>query len=63
MDMLEGYGAHAIRVVPILEEVANYFEKEETGFPRRMSRDKARIVRETIKKIRTSREKPRLTHL
>jgi hypothetical protein len=61
--MLEGYGAHAKRVVSRLEEVANYFEKEETDFPRRMSKDKARIVRETIQKIKRSGKKPQLTHL
>ncbi|MFT7618395.1 MAG: hypothetical protein ACI97A_002038 [Planctomycetota bacterium] len=63
MAMLEGYGAHAKRVLPELEALANYFEKEETDFPRRMSMDKAQIVRDTIKRTKASKAKPKLSHL
>ncbi|WP_146578927.1 DUF6288 domain-containing protein [Neorhodopirellula pilleata] len=63
MKMLESYGAHAQRVIPQLEATANYFEHEEQDFPRNLSRDKARIVRETIQKIKLSTDRPELRSL
>jgi hypothetical protein len=63
MEMLESYGAHGKRVIPQLKDTANYFENEETDFPHKMSLDKARIVRETIKEIEASNDSPKLTHL
>ncbi len=60
MKMLESYGAHAKRVIPQLEAAANYFEKEETDFPKKLSLEKAKSVRETIKKIAASSEMPKL---
>jgi len=63
MKMLEAYGAHARRVIPRLEATADYFENEETDFPPKMSRDKARIVRETIKNIEASSYEPQLLYL
>jgi hypothetical protein len=63
MKMIEGYGAHAKRVIPHLEATANYFENEETDFPPKLSKDKARIVRETIAKIEASGDKPELIPL
>lgn len=60
MQMLESYGAHAQRAIPHLEETAIYFEQREEGFPRRLSLDKAQVVRETIKKIKASEERPEL---
>ena len=63
MKMLEGYGAHAKRVIPQLESAAAYFENEETDFPKQMSRDKARIVRETIRRIEAAKNEPVLIRL
>ena len=63
MNMLESYGAHAARVIPHLEATANYFENEETDFPKKLSRDKARIVREAIKRIAASSDMPKLKAL
>jgi hypothetical protein len=63
MELLETYGAHARRVTDQLEATANYFENEETNFPKKMSQDKARIVRETIRRIEASPNKPELIYL
>ncbi len=63
MTLLEGYGAHAKRVIPQLEAHAKFFENDEPDFPRRLSRGKARLVRETIAKIKASQDEPTLVHL
>lgn len=60
MNMLKKYGAHAQRVIPHLEETARYFDGGELSFPRRLSADKAKIVRATIKEIKASKELPKL---
>jgi len=63
MELLLTYGAHARRVIPRLEEVADYFENEEQDFPHHLSLGKAKLVRETIEKIRDSKEEPELIPL
>ena len=63
MKMLESYGAHAQRVIPQLEATANYFEHEETDFPKNLSRDKANVVRQTIKNLQGATERPALKTL
>lgn len=63
MKMLESYGAHAQRVIPQLEATANYFEHEERDFPKNLSRDKAKVVRETIKNLQASTARPTLQSL
>ena len=63
MEMLTSYGAHAKRVIPSLEATAKYFEKEEEGFPHGLSLEKAKLVRETIKRIKASTDKPKLVFL
>ena len=63
MKMLESYGSHAQKVIPELEQTAEYFENEEEDFPKKLSLNKARIVRITIAKIQASKDKPKLTGL
>ncbi|MCP4888182.1 MAG: acetylesterase [Planctomycetaceae bacterium] len=63
MKMLESYGAHGQRVIPQLEATAKYFENGETDFPRRLSRDKARAVRQSIVNLQAATEKPELIYL
>lgn len=63
LKMLEGYGAHAQRVIPQLDSTANFFEHDEQNFPKKLSRDKARYVREAIERIRASTESPQLMFL
>jgi Family of unknown function (DUF6288)/HEAT repeats len=60
---LEGYGAHAKKVIPKLKEVADYFEGGEAHYPRRLSKEKAQWVRESIERIAASRKKPALRSL
>ena len=60
MNMLKKYGAHAQRVIPHLEKTARYFDGGEADFPRRLSKDKAKIVRDTIKEIKASTNRPKL---
>jgi hypothetical protein len=63
MKMLEAYGAHAQRVIPQLEATAKYFENDEPDFPKRLSLDKATVVREAIKQIKASKERPPLIRI
>ncbi|MCF7957364.1 MAG: DUF6288 domain-containing protein, partial [Phycisphaerae bacterium] len=63
MEMLKTYGSHAKRVTGKLEATAKYFETGEEGFPRSLSRQKAKLVRETIKEIEASTDEPKLTYL
>jgi hypothetical protein len=63
MEMLKSYGSHAKRVIPQLEATAKYFETAEEGFPRNLSRQKAALVRETIKEINASTDEPKLIFL
>ena len=63
MEMLKPYGAHGKRVIDKLEAVAYYFENDEKDFPKRLSLDKAKVVRETIKTIKASTDKPKLIYL
>jgi lysophospholipase L1-like esterase len=60
LALLKPYGAHARRAIPLLESAARYFENEEEDFPRDLSLQKARMVREAIGEIQKSDEKPDL---
>ena len=63
VEMLEKYGAHAQRVIPTLEEHAAFFEAGQPNFPLRLSKDKAKIVRESIARIEATDERPSLISL
>jgi hypothetical protein len=63
LPILLTYGAHAQRVIPQLREAVEYFETSEPNFPKRLSRQKAADVRETIAKIEASTERPELKRL
>jgi hypothetical protein len=63
MKILLLYGTHAKSVIPDLEKLAYYFEKEEKDFPKNLSLQKANSVRETIKAIEASTNAPRLIKL
>ncbi len=60
MKILLSYGAHAKSTTAELERIADYFENHEKNFPRRLSLEKARVVRETIRAIDASDEHPEL---
>ena len=63
MAILLGYGAHAKAVIPELNAIADSFEHEERDFPRHLSLVKAESVRETIRAIEASDERPELVPL
>ena len=63
MKILLGYGAHAKPTVPELRRIADYFENHEKDFPRRLGRQKAEAVRETIRAIEASKEYPELIRI
>jgi hypothetical protein len=63
MKILLSYGAHAKQVIPDLEKLGDYFEKEEKDFPKDLMLMKAKSVRDTIRAIEATTEKPELTHL
>lgn len=63
MKVLLAYGTHAKTMIPELEKIAVYFEKEEKDFPRHLMLQKAQCVRDTIRSIETSTETPKLTRI
>ncbi len=63
MDILVSYGTHAKAVVPELQELANYFEKDEPDFPEELMKQKAKCVRDTIRAIEATTETPELIRL
>jgi hypothetical protein len=63
MKILLGYGAHAKSAIPELKRIADYFENDERDFPRKLSLEKAKVVRETIRAIEYSDEHPELIRI
>ncbi len=63
MEILLTYGAHAKPVIPDLTRIADYFEKDEKGFPKALMLTKTKSVRETIRAIEASTESPELIRL
>jgi len=63
MKILLEYGSHAKAVIPELEKIAHYFEKEEKDFPKNLGLQKANSVRDTIKAIEASTDTPTLIKL
>lgn len=63
LGILQGYGAHAQAFVPDLLATAEFFEHEETDFPKRLSREKAATVRAAVEEIRGAEERPPLIRI
>jgi hypothetical protein len=63
MKVLASYGARAKSVVPALAELAASFEAGEKGFPKNLSLQKAKLVRETIQSIEAASESPELIRI
>jgi len=63
MKILLNYGTQAEAVIPDLEKLAHYFEKEEKDFPKNLGLQKANSLRDTIKAIESSTDKPTLIKL
>ena len=60
MKLLLTYGAHAKAVIPELKQLADAFDKGEDNFPKNLSRQKAKYIREKILVIEASNESPTL---
>lgn len=60
MQVLRSYGGHAKPRIPDLEKIADYFEHDEEDFPKNLGREKATVIRETIRAIQASDEYPEL---
>jgi hypothetical protein len=63
LEVFDAYGAKAQVIIPQLEETAATFDQGEVDFPKRLSRQKARAVRDAIQKIKSSKEHPELRSL
>jgi hypothetical protein len=63
MKILLAYGTHAKAVIPDLEKLAHYFEKEEKDFPKNLGLQKSNSVRETIRAIEATSDSPQLIRL
>jgi hypothetical protein len=63
MEILLTYGKHAQSVIPELKRLAADYADGEEDFPMRLSRRKAAAVRETIKAIEASKERPKLIRI
>ncbi len=63
MKLLLSYGTHAKTVIPELTKLADYFEKDEPNFPKKLMLMKAQSVRETIRAINASKETPELIRI
>ena len=63
MNILLSYGTHAKAIIPDLEAVAARFDGGEPNFPKRLSQQKAALLRDTITKTKAATETPELTSL
>lgn len=60
IKILLTYGVHGKAVIPKLEEIAATFDAGEENFPKKLSLDKAQMIREAIEAIKSSTENPQL---
>lgn len=63
LEILQAYGVHAQRILPHLRETAALFEKGEQNFPKHLSEQKAKAVREAIQKIEAAQDRPDVKRL
>ena len=63
LTVLDAYGAEAQAIIPQLEETAASFDQGEVDFPKHLSKQKARAVRDAIQKIKSSQDHPELRSL
>lgn len=63
LTVLDAYGAEAQVIIPQLEETAASFDQGEVDFPKHLSKQKAKAVRDAIQKIKSSQDHPDLRSL
>ncbi|YCM42910.1 DUF6288 domain-containing protein [Verrucomicrobiaceae bacterium 227] len=60
LKILLTYGVHGKAVLPKLEEIAASFDEGEEKFPKKLSLEKAQMIRDAIKAIKSSTGNPKL---
>ena len=63
LKILVSYGAHAKSAIPELKQAAEMFDKDESGFPKHMSIQKAADVRKAISQIEAATDTPELRRI
>lgn len=63
LGILMSYGTHAKATIPSLTDLADTFAKGEPAFPKQLSLQKEKDVREAIQKIEASTETPELIQI
>ena len=63
LEVLDAYGAEAQVIIPHLKETAVIFDQGEVNFPKKLSKQKARAVRDAIQKIKSAQDHPELRSL
>lgn len=63
MGILLKYGAHAKPMIPYLQKIADDFAAGEENFPKKLSLEKAAVVRDAIRQIEASDDLPELIHI
>ncbi|HEX5791485.1 MAG TPA: hypothetical protein VFY13_10025, partial [Luteolibacter sp.] len=64
LTILCSYGVHAQRTIPELEKLAADFDAGiPSYFPKELSKQKAQSVRDAIKQLKETTDKPELTRL
>ncbi len=63
LEVLDAYGSEAQSVIPHLEETAALFDKGEVNFPKNLSKQKAKAVRDAVQKIKSAKDHPELRSL
>nr|WP_274377964.1 DUF6288 domain-containing protein [Lentisphaera araneosa] len=60
---VDSYGAHAKKYIANLQDIIEYFENEEEGFPKHLSKQKAQDLKDLIERIKKSNDSPSLKSL
>jgi hypothetical protein len=63
LQILREYGAHAQAFAPELLRIADYFERDEPDFPKQLSLQKAKAVRDAVADIRAAESRPALVRI
>lgn len=63
LKILDVYGAQAQAVLPTLRETAALFDQGEPDFPKKLTEQKAKAVRDAMAKIEAAQDRPELKRL
>lgn len=63
LDILVTYGVSAQEFTSNLNKLDHQFEKGEVDFPKRLSQEKAKAVRDAIRRIKSSQDRPKMKRI